>query len=241
MCWAGSSPLARGLRECWLRMRRCGGIIPARAGFTAAHASRTDTVKDHPRSRGVYKQVQAYAGNLSGSSPLARGLRRHIRERHGLYGIIPARAGFTDPCGDGLFSSTDHPRSRGVYSPGASCPSRPVGSSPLARGLHLRHHLIRVTRRIIPARAGFTSQPLLLTVSPWDHPRSRGVYADTPPHRDAHRGSSPLARGLLVHNEETVKPKRIIPARAGFTPRARQHSTDYADHPRSRGVYVSRS
>ena len=51
------------------------------------------------------------------------------------------------------------------------------------------------------------------------------------------RGSSPLARGLLVR-EVVGKPlERIIPARAGFTLRRTHPDLDARDHPRSRGVY----
>ena len=34
-----------------------GGIIPARAGFTAVTQGVSGYVKDHPRSRGVYDSV----------------------------------------------------------------------------------------------------------------------------------------------------------------------------------------
>ena len=91
-------------------------------------------------------------------------------------GIIPARAGFTCVGGIPGFAMWDHPRTRGVYSPGASRPTRNEdhprtrgvypevgvrsiwnrGSSPHARGLPQ----VAETRfggfRIIPARAGFT-------------------------------------------------------------------------------------
>ena len=50
-------------------------------------------------------------------------------------------------------------------------------------------------------------------------------------------GSSPLARGLpRVHRAPFGRPG-IIPARAGFTRRARTRTPSPADHPRSRGVY----
>ena len=54
-----------------------------------------EKVKDHPRSRGVYKYVSCIFQYVKGSSPLARGLRVSklvpvLRIR-----IIPARAGFT--------------------------------------------------------------------------------------------------------------------------------------------------
>ncbi len=91
--------------------------------------------------------------------------------------IIPARAGFTVlrlGYRDGV---RDHPRSRGVYcarsrarmSAGGSSPlarglltdlldpeQQYSGSSPLARGLQQQPRSQHITRRIIPARAGFT-------------------------------------------------------------------------------------
>ena len=72
-----------------------------------------------------------------GSSPLARGLLLRVFSVLALIGIIPARAGFTGRALVPTVGAADHPRSRGVY------------------GVEdLKAHL---ERRIIPARAGFTS------------------------------------------------------------------------------------
>ena len=111
-----------------------------------------------------------------GSSPLARGLRR-LRSVAGVVDrIIPARAGFTALIVAACASGADHPRSRGVYNherrPGERC----EGSSPLARGLLVRLFPVPSAERIIPARAGFTTTLILVTLSIMDHPRSRGVY-----------------------------------------------------------------
>ena len=51
---AGSSPLARGLRNTRPGKRKCSWIIPARAGFTRAGPASAGSPRDHPRSRGVY-------------------------------------------------------------------------------------------------------------------------------------------------------------------------------------------
>ena len=51
-------------------------------------------------------------------------------------------------------------------------------------------------------------------------------------------GSSPLARGLRRARTAAARRRRIIPARAGFTPRRRWRRSRRRDHPRSRGVYV---
>ena len=71
----GSSPLARGLPDGSNAAAYPTGIIPARAGFTSRFIPSMALRRDHPRSRGVYRE-----------------------ERHGRPGhprIIPARAGFT--------------------------------------------------------------------------------------------------------------------------------------------------
>ena len=91
----GSSPLARGLLRPVIGCVCGGGIIPARAGFTACRARAVSGVWDHPRSRGVYAARCVSVRSWWGSSPLARGLRRSSSDGHRLDRIIPARAGFT--------------------------------------------------------------------------------------------------------------------------------------------------
>ena len=70
-------------------------IIPARAGFTP--------------------MTTESCTKRTGSSPLARGLRRATGPVVGLDRIIPARAGFTLAGVGRLSYGEDHPRSRGVY------------------------------------------------------------------------------------------------------------------------------
>ena len=53
-------------------------------------------------------------------------------------------------------------------------------------------------------------------------------------------GSSPLARGLLIHDRSFAFSGGIIPARAGFTPPRPRRAPPRGDHPRSRGVYRGR-
>ena len=154
----------------------------------------------------------------TGSSPLARGLRR--RPRHPVRGhrIIPARAGFTSACSWLRSSPRDHPRSRGVYVSTSGLNPRLTGSSPLARGLPYRPDRPPPKYRIIPARAGFTGGDPVPGVDGWDHPRSRGVYMSITDRVVRAGGSSPLARGLRCRC-------------CGLEARAQ-------DHPRSRGVYA---
>ena len=155
-----------------------------------------------------------------------------------MVGIIPARAGFT-LCSPLVASSCrDHPRSRGVYLARQSPPIRYGGSSPLARGLRIDLNLVRLKRRIIPARAGFTLVNLSKRFTLMDHPRSRGVYCGLLTAILLINGSSPLARGLPRSTSRRAGRYGIIPARAGFTRRQSIACTARPDHPRSRGVYA---
>ena len=153
--------------------------------------------QDHPRSRGVYPDGVPTVGEYSG--------------------IIPARAGFTRRRVLPVRPRRDHPRSRGVYAARRLSWRVRVGSSPLARGLLLIPVDLNDGRRIIPARAGFTSMNPIQAVGAGDHPRSRGVYAAVESAFAVASGSSPLARGLRSGASAQDGGHGIIPARAGFT------------------------
>ena len=113
------------------------------------------------------------------------------------------------------------------------------GSSPLARGLPDVREPQRQPQWIIPARAGFTRGSSSPGGTVGDHPRSRGVYGQTSPCSEGGHGSSPLARGLHLEHGMGGRLRRIIPARAGFTPPVCSDTGYPGDHPRSRGVYVA--
>ena len=217
LCEFGSSPLARGLLLGSGGRPRLVRIIPARAGFTPIPLSIALRRSDHPRSRGVYFTPVRDGYVVVGSSPLARGLPVGLTVRIVARGIIPARAGFTEPQRFRVPRCADHPRSRGVYRNARSPGPAIRGSSPLARGLHARLHIRSGVGGIIPARAGFTDSAVPRRGGPRDHPRSRGVYLISAPPRERGSGSSPLARGL--------------PSASDW------YSLDKQDHPRSRGVY----
>ena len=172
----GSSPLARGLRVVDQSPVGGVGIIPARAGFTAWRTPPGGSGGDHPRSRGVYNVTTVTADTQEGSSPLARGLRVSRLCFVRMFGIIPARAGFTCSTRPGSGSRADHPRSRGVYLLRTGVPARQRGSSPLARGLRVGAAHPAHATGIIPARAGFT------LADPWnpnDEPHYQTAFTFT--------------------------------------------------------------
>ena len=213
----GSSPLARGLPPGLASGRLSVGIIPARAGFTCRRRHACRPPPDHPRSRGVYINPGTWTGDMYGSSPLARGLRRCGAGQVPGPRIIPARAGFTPSPSPAPAARRDHPRSRGVYLSATARAARGRGSSPLARGLLRPRDQDGRSPGIIPARAGFTDSPERTEQAAQDHPRSRGVYTGDDRTRMRIVGSSPLARGLRTRNSVSQLVEGIIPARAGFT------------------------
>ena len=152
----GSSPLSRGIRRPFRRVRGSFGIIPALAGNTCFPTRRDSARADHPRSRGEYSLKLPIDKEPFGSSPLSRGILEWWPQRHGRGGIIPALAGNTtaEPNGSGV--SQDHPRSRGEYDGGTEWEWCQSGSSPLSRGIHELCSAHAVTVRIIPALAGNT-------------------------------------------------------------------------------------
>ena len=154
-----------------------------------------------------------------GSSPHTRGLLAAVPHAHGWPRIIPAHAGFTSHSSQSRGSSTDHPRTRGVYLSQSACTSTTPGSSPHTRGLQPWNCPRFGTIRIIPAHAGFTQAPVGAHTPVRDHPRTRGVYL---PSSHGQAGSA-----------------RIIPAHAGFTVISPSRASTSPDHPRTRGVYSS--
>ena len=100
-------------------------------------------------------------------------------------------------------------------------PDTERGSSPRARGAHLR------VRRVV-----------LLVV---DHPRVRGEHRARSPPCTSRVGSSPRARGARTRDHAPRRRGGIIPACAGSTSPRVSPSPVTRDHPRVRGEHRARS
>ena len=116
-----------------------------------------------------------------------------------------------------------------------------VGSSPHTRGLPGTRTTHQSCMRIIPAHAGFTTSGPAGALSAADHPRTRGVYIPWEIHGVSCNGSSPHTRGLPGTRTTHQSCMRIIPAHAGFTTSGPAGALSAADHPRTRGVYLTPS
>ena len=110
------------------------------------------------------------------------------------------------------------------------------GSSPLVRGGLADLARAGSGDRLIPARAGRTSDLGCLRGLHSAHPRSCGADSGTRHAPSACRGSSPLVRGGPESVAAHVCKHRLIPARAGRTWSARIPTGTRSAHPRSCGA-----
>ena len=112
-----------------------------------------------------------------------------------------------------------------------------LGSSPHARGARLRGEDAPAPGGIIPACAGSTGPTRPSMSSCRDHPRMRGEHVVPRSTSYAAKGSSPHARGALLHDPEGRPHFGIIPACAGSTPTTAASARTSGDHPRMRGEH----
>ena len=189
-----------------------------------------------PLARGT----QTFSGAISaacGSSPLARGTHIALAAAVRSIRLIPARAGNTLGYPGPSNRPAAHPRSRGEHSQVLILASRPVGSSPLARGTPGGSPPGASAARLIPARAGNTNTQVKGKKLRAAHPRSRGEHSRSVRAGVSMVGSSPLARGTQCVVLNHAGARRLIPARAGNTTAARCPGAGASAHPRSRGEH----
>ena len=146
--------------------------------------------------RGEYPVVVTASVVVTGSPPLARGIRRISRWGKRSTGITPACAGNTTSGQTVITAVWDHPRLRGEYSALDALNLFGVGSPPLARGI-LGNELTPLWKTgITPACAGNTRKLRMMRGCGGDHPRLRGEYVSCRVLLNEEEGSPPLARGI---------------------------------------------
>ena len=171
----GSSPRVRGFErpsKAWCVLLR---FIPACAGFCSQTPVHKTASRVHPRVCGVLFVEPVPPALITGSSPRVRGFVRFYEKKYGIERFIPACAGFWRDGQNFLLVHKVHPRVCGVLlaseAPGYSW----LGSSPRVRGFAKTRHGDMMTRRFIPACAGFCRSGRASAMEAWVHPRVCGV------------------------------------------------------------------
>ena len=189
----------------------------------------------YPRWRGEH-QGGRWRGS-DGLSPLTRGTHPAPSAWRRSSRFIPAGAGNTiDPWTE--FSSLSvYPRWRGEH----RTPPAPVvpeaGLSPLARGTLGSLQRDRHVMRFIPAGAGNTSLPSLVSPLNTVYPRWRGEHDGDSYRAKKKTGLSPLARGTPIPPPARRIQTRFIPAGAGNTLWQREQGKRSSVYPRWRGEH----
>ena len=233
----GSSPLTRGTRALLRPRCTCQGLIPAHAGNTTQRPVMALCTWAHPRSREEHSSTARISKPPPGSSPLARGTRHSRTTARVSPGLIPARAGNTNPASARKGHGGAHPRSRGEHATPGALEAAARGSSPLARGTRWCVARQAAHRGLIPARAGNTLMLHESAINIWAHPRSRGEHGLVEQLQGVRLGSSPLARGTRQSGAGKLTRRGLIPARAGNTGRVAVTGGVRRAHPRSRGEH----
>ena len=167
--------------------------------------------------RGEHSRLATVPTGSAGSSPHARGTPNSDIVTLRTAGIIPACAGNTNRHSALTLPTRDHPRMRGEHlHAGVDNDGKP-GSSPHARGTPHSACKFDQPDGIIPACAGNTEHAHNCPFAIWDHPRMRGEHQSAYCWRAAPTGSSPHARGTLIHQAKGNIMIGIIPACAGNT------------------------
>ena len=154
--------------------------------------------RDHPRACGEQSPSSPPGARGMGSSPRVRGAAALGVDLGRLAGIIPARAGSSDPIEKKSRPSRDHPRACGEQEGRSSLQEGKQGSSPRVRGAVGAARADEAEHGIIPARAGSSTRASPSKITPWDHPRACGEQFLRTRKTSSNRGSSPRVRGAVA-------------------------------------------
>ena len=171
----GSSPRVRGEPTARTGRQKRRRIIPACAGRTKGLRRGLSALPDHPRVCGANQHPRPQQPAGAGSSPRVRGEQDRHRPRQLPRRIIPACAGRTRSASLLMASLPDHPRVCGANQTHDQRIRAEAGSSPRVRGEPDKRINAIIGVRIIPACAGRTPSPSVLSVDNSDHPRVCGA------------------------------------------------------------------
>ena len=231
----GSSPRVRGKQRERPLDEPQPGLIPARAGKTKGRCATRASRRAHPRACGENGDVGGPQAGGLGSSPRVRGKPSSRQHRPPRQRLIPARAGKT-PCVEVAPGfPRAHPRACGENPRRRARRRGRRGSSPRVRGKLPGGLSWGNKRGLIPARAGKTALTSSRSRTTPAHPRACGENLARLASPSPWPGSSPRVRGKPGKAGQSIPLARLIPARAGKTPRGRPAGGRRRAHPRACG------
>ena len=174
-------------------------------------------------------------GVHTGSSPRGRGKLRRGNPQQTPDRLIPARAGKTNDAAHLKGAPLAHPRAGGENPSDVCLIHSRNGSSPRGRGKPGCSHFCPLLGRLIPARAGKTSQSWVRRAIRAAHPRAGGENGACNACWVRVTGSSPRGRGKLLVVMVGGGVVGLIPARAGKTRSTTRPSRVRPAHPRAGG------
>ena len=192
-------------------------------------------MRAHPRAGGENSLSLLRESLTWGSSPRGRGKRPHVHVGVFDHGLIPARAGKTQQNARHNLRTRAHPRAGGENVGDPPGNPGPPGSSPRGRGKRPPRTARPVEARLIPARAGKTVRVSREPSATRAHPRAGGENKFPGERREYGYGSSPRGRGKRSGRARSWLAGRLIPARAGKTPRRPASPSASRAHPRAGG------
>ena len=161
----GSPPLTRERQHRLLHTMLVQRITPAHAGKTLPLLPSSDTLRDHPRSRGKDFSLSRCFFGLPGSPPLTRERQEAWQQGIQDSGITPAHAGKTLRWPRTIDHRWDHPRSRGKDRHLPALENPKTGSPPLTRERRHTEFVPNEYTGITPAHAGKTTSKNLRSKS----------------------------------------------------------------------------
>ena len=170
-----------------------------------------------------------------GSSPRGRGKRRCVNGTRMMRRRLPARPPYTPVPPGPQRRSPAHPRAGGENHAVTLDRVALAGSSPRGRGKRAAPAGYFPVPRLIPARAGKTSDVDVAAGPHGAHPRAGGENTAAGHILDASGGSSPRGRGKRPSPSALRWLGRLIPARAGKTSSRPCTALAFAAHPRAGG------
>ena len=189
--------------------------------------------------RGEYSVEAANHLATEGSPPLAWGIPGKFLSMDGKHRITPTCVGNTGCGGCHRRRHWDHPHLRGEYLAFKVSNEFPLGSPPLAWGIHETRRRQKLSKRITPTCVGNTSIDHFIIYTREDHPHLRGEYPTKSAKKCGKYGITPTCVGNTTRSAHTLSTQEDHPhLRGEYRPFPEQAWLQSGSPPLAWGIQV---